>query len=122
MKQVAGIIVLAALAAVVAGGPFAVAHGMEHASDCFLSTSLPCAVLGSIVQHLDALQRTLTAAPVLLAAVLLLAAFALFTFAPPVPTGRGSVFPLRRIAFADIAVRRPVLRWHARLTHSPTFA
>ena len=127
MRQSIALVSLAALLAIAIAGPFAMAHGMSHSSDCFLSyASSLCMTMANITEHVTALQRILTAVPVAALTALLGTAlmFAGLFGGATRPT------PASAIAHAHASLRErrdassysliPLARWHARLVHSPT--
>jgi len=127
MKLVLIIIPLIALLAVGIAGPLVMLNGSGHAAGCPVAAvaQLPCLSLGTITNHIAALQGLLTAVPVSTALGLLVVfGFLAFLFASIT-----AVAPLRPIpvvipkAYPDVLRSRWMfIRWQARLVHSPTAA
>jgi len=124
MRAFIGILALSVLVAVAVGGPFAMAHGLDHDSGCFLATvaDTPCLTVGTLLDHMATLQRMLLGLPAVLAVVLLAAMLTLGI--PSLQRGAAPEAPSwsEALSFDSLLARAPVHRWHARLTHSPTLA
>jgi hypothetical protein len=122
MKAVLVAITLFALLSIGVAGPFTMLDGMTDHAACPIAVAakLTCITLGTLIEHVAALQGLLIAIPS--AAILLLAALAMFLIGDLyVPRLDG--FALGGVAPPNIPrSRRALLRWQARMAHSPTAA
>lgn len=106
-------------------GSFAMA-AMDHADTCpvALANGLSCIDAIGITNHLNAIQEVLQGViPSLTMSILLVSMLMAFgSLQAPAPANQP--YPLTTHARTDTitAARRPLVSWHARLTHSPTAA
>ena len=131
MRQFTALIPLAAILAIVALGPFAMEHSLPHSSGCFLSVvtnNISCLSSSTVAEHVDTLRQLLTALPAasfaLLLALSVLLAIAVFPDSRSRlrPHLAAAVPPSSSLLHSATLARAPVVRWHTRLIHSPTFA